>query len=45
MTENVLKNGQMNVQIVKSQEEMGKIHSYHYTWLTALNIFVYEIFR
>ena len=45
MTENVLKNGQMNVRIVKSQEEMGKIHSYHDTWLPALNIFLYEIFR
>ena len=32
MTENVLKNGQMNVRIVKSQEEMAKIHSYHDTW-------------
>ena len=30
MTENVLKNGQMNVRIVKSQEEMAKIHSYSY---------------
>ena len=39
MTENVLKNGQINVRIVKSQEEMGKIHSYHDTWLPALNIF------
>ena len=29
----------MNVRIVKSQEEMGKIHSYHDTWLPALNIF------
>ena len=27
MTENVLKNGQMNVRIVKSHEEMAKIHS------------------
>ena len=43
MTENVLTNGQMNVRIVKSQEEMGKIHSYHDTWLPALNIFIYEI--
>ena len=32
MTENVLKNGQMNVRIVKSQEEMAKIHSHHDTW-------------
>ena len=39
MTENVLKIVQMNVRIVKSQEEMGKIHSYHDTWLPALNIF------
>ena len=45
MTENVLKNGQMNVRIVKSQEEMDKIHSYHDTWLHALNIFLYENFR
>ena len=33
------KNGQMNVQIVKSQEEMGKVHSYHDIWLHVLNIF------
>ena len=33
----------LNVRIVKSQEEMGKIHSYHDTWLPALNIFIYEI--
>ena len=39
------KNGQMNVRIVKSQEEMGKIHSKHYTWLAALKICLYEIFR
>ena len=45
MTENVLKNGQINVRIVKSQEEMGNIHSYHDTWLLALNIFLYENFR
>ena len=45
MTENVIKNGQMNVRIVKSQEEMGKIQSYHDTWLPALNIFIYENFR
>ena len=45
MTENVLKNGQINVRIVKSQEEMGKIHSYHDTWLLAHNIFLYENFR
>ena len=45
MTENVLKNGQMNVRIVKSQEEMDKIHSYHDTWLHILNIFLYENFR
>ena len=38
MTENVLKNGQMNVRIVKSQEEMAKIHSYHDTWLPGLKI-------
>ena len=44
MTENDRKNGQMNVRIVKSQEEMGKVHSYHDTWLPALNIFLYEIF-
>ena len=31
VTENVLKNGQMNVRIVKSQEEMAEIHSYHDT--------------
>ena len=36
MTEHVLKNGQMNVRIVKSQEEMAKIHSYHDTWLPGL---------
>ena len=45
MTENVLKNGQMNVRIVKSQEEMAKIHSYHDTWLLELNIFWYKFFR
>ena len=39
MTENERKNGQMNVQIMKSQEEMGTVHSYHDTWLRALNIF------
>ena len=39
------KNGQMNVRIVKSQEEMGKIHSKHDTWLAALKICLYEIFR
>ena len=33
MTENERKNGQMNVQIMKSQEKMGKVHSYHDTWL------------
>ena len=44
VTENDRKNGQMNVRIVKSQEEMGKIHSYHDTWLPALNIFLYKIF-
>ena len=44
MTENVIKNGQMNVRIVKSQEEMGEMHSYHDTWLHALNILLYEIF-
>ena len=44
MTENVQKNGQMNVRIVKFQEEMGKIHSYHDTCLRALNKFLYEIF-
>ena len=43
MTENVIKNGQMNVRIVKSQEEMGKMHSYQDTWLPALNILLYEI--
>ena len=43
MTENVIKNGQMNVWIVKSQEEMGKMHSYQDTWLPALNILLYEI--
>ena len=45
MTENDIKNGQMNVWIVKSQEEMGKIHSYQDTCVPALNIFLYEIFR
>ena len=45
MTENYRKNGQMNVRIVKSQEEMGKIHSKHDTWLPALKICLYEIFR
>ena len=45
MTENDIKNGQMNVRIVKSQEEMGKIHSYQDTCVPALNIFLYEIFR
>ena len=39
MTENDIKNGQMNVRIVKSQEEMGKIHSYQDTCVPALNIF------
>ena len=34
----------MNVLIVKSQEEMVKIHLHHDTWLLALNIFLYEIF-
>ena len=32
------KNGQMNVQIMKSQEKMGKVHSYHDTWLRALAV-------
>ena len=45
MTENVLKNGQMNVRIVKSQEEMAKIHSYHDTWLPGLKIFWYQFSR
>ena len=45
MTENVLKNGQMKVRIVKSQEEMAKIHSYHDTWLPGLKIFWYKFFR
>ena len=45
MTENVLKNGQMNVRIVKSQEQMAKIHSYHDTWLPVLKIFWYKFFR
>ena len=44
MTGHVLKNGQMIVQIVKSQQEMGKVHSYHDTWLLALNIIYNEIF-
>ena len=44
MTENVLKIVQMNVRIVKCQEEMAKIHSYHDTCLPALNIFLYENF-
>ena len=44
MTENEWKNGQMNVQIVKSQEEMGKVHSYHDTWLHALNIFYMKFY-
>ena len=41
MTENVLKNGQINVRIVKFQEEMGKIHSYHDTCLPAPEHFLY----
>ena len=45
MTENVLTNGQMNIRIVKSQEEMAKIHSYHHTWLRGLKIFWYKFFR
>ena len=45
MTENVLKNGQMYARIVKSQEEMAKIHSYHNTWLRGLKIFWYKFFR
>ena len=45
MTENVLTNGQMNVRIVKSQEEMAKMHSYHDTWLPGLKIFWYKFFR
>ena len=45
MTENDIKNGQMNVRIVKSQEEMGKIHSYTRYLHPCLNIFLYEIFR
>ena len=44
MTANVLKNGQMNVRIVKSHEEMAKIHSYHDTWLPGLKIFWSQIF-
>ena len=32
------KNVQMNVWIVKSQEEMATIHSYQDTWLPSLNI-------
>ena len=35
MTENERKNGQMNVQIMESQEEMGKVHSYHDTWTSV----------
>ena len=42
MTENVLKNAQMNVRIVNSQEEMAKIHSYHDTWLPGLKICWYK---
>ena len=45
MTENVLKNGQINVRIVKYQGEIGKTHSYHDTCLRALILFLYEIFR
>ena len=45
MTANGIKNGQIDLLIVKSQEEMGKIHSYYDMWLSALNIFLYEIFR
>ena len=45
MTENVLNNGQMNVRIVKSQEGMANIHSYHDTWLPGLKIFWYTFFR
>ena len=42
---NVLKNGQINVRIVKYQGEIGKTHSYHDTCLRALILFLYEIFR
>ena len=45
MTENVLKKGQMNVQIVKFQEGMGKVHSCHDTWLPGLKIFWYKFSR
>ena len=45
MTENVLKNGQMNVRIVKSQEEMAKIHSYQDTCISCLEIWCYDFFR
>ena len=39
------KNGQMNVQIVKFQEGMGKVHSCHDTWLPGLKIFWYKFSR
>ena len=37
-------NGQMNVRIVKSQEELDKFHLHHDTCLHAINILLYEIF-
>ena len=43
-SENVIKNGQINVRIVTCQEEMGKIHSYHDTCISCLKICWYEFF-
>ena len=45
MTENDRKNVQMNVWIVKSQQEMKQIHSYHDTWKRFLKTFGYEFGR
>ena len=42
VTENVLKNGQMNVRIVKSQEEMAEIHSYHDTHGPSSSYMMYD---
>ena len=41
VTENERKKGQMNVQIMESQEEMGKV-PYHDTWL-RLNMFCMKL--
>ena len=45
MTENVIKNVQMNERIVKWQEEMAKIHSYLDTCLSCLKVCLYDFFR